>query len=505
MTSIRDLNANFAERANELERIASTSSLIQEDAKGLLAGFNAEYADAAELMQLLHKTQRIQLIDGAGASNNAALLADLGKTSGVEWKDAPELPVEDALQERVAEQFLKAPLTKKGANILINAGAYATKITEAIADGYIQRGELFDVVVADADFNARLLNGVDQKGAEGAGAYMSRVHDRAEKSIRVGSKPLGEVTKIADVEKQKAFAAYGKEFGRKASNVDNFYTLTSVPTPKDAEIDGLEYKQYLRLFFELCDQPWDKVTEAQQKLVQKFDKGNLVHLKNDDGTDLTIDIADFTFANSVIKKNIPGGEVFSGVKRDGVNGTLVSKGKFAAPTGGIVENMTLKFKDGRIYEAHAEKGEEHLLKALDDDPSGNSRYLGELGIGTNPWLDRHVMNSLLVEKIGGSFHLAIGQCYTYTAYDGDPVKMDNGNHSTFHWDVTTLLKGNGGKLYLDGELLQDNGKWLDPELKVLNEGWKAVAKEERPDYWKERLKGERTFAGREESKGRAVS
>ncbi|MBM3618810.1 MAG: hypothetical protein FJX23_09770, partial [Alphaproteobacteria bacterium] len=398
MTSIRDLNANFAERATELERIASKPSLVQEEAKGLLAGFNGEYESAAGLMQLLHKTQRIQLIDGAGASNNAPLLADLAKATGVEWKDAPTLPVEDELQEGVGRQFLKAPLPKQGANILINTSPYATKITETVVDGYVKRGETFDVNISDADFNARLLNGVNLEGAKGAGAYMSRLHDRAEKSILIRSKPTGEVTKIADVEKQKAFTAYGKDFGRKASNVDNFYTLTSVPTPEDAKIDGLEYKQYLRLFFELCDQPWDKVTEAQQKLVEKFDKGKLVQMKNDDGTDLTIDIADFTFDNSVIKKNIPGGEVFSGVKRDGVNGTLVSKGKFAAPTGGIVENMTLKFKDGRIYEAHAEKGEEHLLKALDDDPSGNSRYLGELGIGTNPWLDRHVMNSLLVEK-----------------------------------------------------------------------------------------------------------
>lgn len=490
MTSIRTLNANFTEKAEYLERISEQPSLLQEQAKALLEAFNGEYSNAADLLQLLHQTQRLRLIESAGAADNAELQAELKKTTGVEWKDAPTLPVEDSLQENVGKQFLKAPLTKPGANILINASPYATKITETLVEGYIQRGELFDVNVADVDFNARLLNGVDVEGAKGAGAYQSLLHDRAEKSILIRTKPRGEVATIEDAEKRKAFSAYAKEFGGKAGSVDNFYTLTSVPTPEDAEIDGLDYKAYLQLFFELCDQPWDEVTAAQQKLVTQFDKGKEVHLKNDDGTDLKIDITNFTFANSVIKKNIPGGEIFSGVEREGVNGILVSKGKFAAPTGGIVENMTLTFKDGKIIEAHAEKGEENLLKALDDDPKGNSRYLGEIGIGTNPWLDRHVLNSLLVEKIGGSFHLAIGNCYTYTEYDGDPVKMDNGNHSTFHWDVTTLLKGNGGKLYLDGELLQDNGQWLDPELKVLNEGWKAIPEKERPAYWQARLKEE---------------
>lgn len=486
MTSIRNLNVNFAERAEALQRISEVPSLIQDEAKALVSAYNSEYSDAAELLQLLHKSQRVQLIEAAGASNNAALLADLKQSSGVEWKDVEKLPVDDALQVLVGEQFLKAPLTKKGANILINTSPYATKITETLVDGYIKRGELFDVNISDSAFNSILLNGVDLKGAEGAGGYLSNLHDRAEKSISIRNKR--DVVKIDDPEKKKAFTAYGKAFGKKASSVDNFYTLTSVPTPEDAQIDGLDYKEYLQLFFELCDQPWDKVTEAQQKLITEFDKGKTVRLVNDDGTDLTLDIEDFTFANSVVKKNIPGGEIFSGVKREGANGTLVSKGKFAAPLGGIVENMTLTFKDGKIIDAHAEKGEEHLLKALDADENGNSRYLGELGIGTNPWLDRHVLNSLLVEKIGGSFHLAIGQCYTYTEYDGTPVKMDNGNHSSFHWDVTTMLKGNGGKLYLDGKLLQDNGQWLDPELAVLNDGWKAIPKEEQPSYWQERLK-----------------
>lgn len=489
MPAIRELNANFARKAAALEAVAAKDSLIQERAQALVDVFNQPYAQAEDLLAALHASQRVLLMDAAGVGQNAALLAELDATTSPKWQDAQELPVKDEMQERVGQQFLQAPLTKPGCNIVIRTQPYATKITETVVDGYIQRGELFDVAIDDADWKNRLLNGIDQEAAVKAGEVLSDVFDRCEKTISIGAalETAETVTKLEDPEKRKALNAYAAGLGKKTSSVDNFYTLTRVPTPHDAEVDGMDYKEYLQLFFELCDQPWEEVTKAQEKLIEKFDAGKEVRLVNDDGTDLTLSIEDFTFANSVVKKNIPGGEIFSGVGRESVNGTLVSKGKFKPPHGeGIIENMTLRFENGKVVEAHAEKGEEHLLKALDTEL--NARYVGELGIGTNPWLKQHVVNGLLVEKIGGSFHLALGACYTYTEYDGDPVKMDNGNHAKTHWDITTMLKGNGGKMFLDGELIQENGEFIGKEFEVFNKGWKALPPSERPDYWKDRLK-----------------
>lgn len=502
MTSIRDLNANFTRKAEALETIAAGSSLIQEQALEVLDGFNSEYTNAAKLVDLLHQSTRLQLIQGAGAQNNAALLDDLAQTSSLRWDEAMELPVENAMQERVGEQFLKAPLTKPGANVVIRTQPYATKITETLVEGFVKRGELFDVVINDVDWKARLLNGIDHDGAKGAGEVLSDIFDRCEKTMSIGAtiETGDDVTEVEDQEKKNLLNAYGKEFGKKSGSIDNFYTLTKVPTPHDAQVDDMEYEQYLCLFFELCDQPWEEVSKAQVKLIEKFDAAKEVRMTNEDGTDLTIGIDGFTFANSVTKKNIPGGEIFSGVERESLDGTLVSKGKFKPPhVDGVIEDITMRFENGKVVEAHAEKGEEHLLAALDAEE--NTRFVGELGIGTNPWLKQHVMNSLLVEKIGGSFHLALGACYTYTEYDGDPVVMDNGNHAKSHWDLTTMLKGNGGKMFLDGELIQDNGEFLGEEFKVFNEGWKALPPEERPEYWKDKLaeqaqKREQGFAAR---------
>src|SRR5690606_26445570 len=96
----------------------------------------------------------------------------------------------------------------------------------------------------------------------------------------------------------------------------------------------------------------------------------------------------------------------------------------------------------------------------------------------------HVANGLLVEKIGGSFHLALGACYTMKEYAGKPVNVDNGNKSSLHWDVTTMLHGKGGRIYLDGKMIMDDGKFIGPQYDVLNRGWAAIEENKRPAYWK---------------------
>jgi aminopeptidase len=280
---------------------------------------------------------------------------------------------------------------------------------------------------------------------------------------------------------------------------DLYYTLTAIPTVEDAKKDCMDYGSYVTLFFEMCDQPWENISAAQEALIKKFDAAHSIHITNDDGTDVVMMLDDtdgtpFTFCNSVIAKNVPGSEIFSAPRRDSVNGTIVAKGRFSPrhDPGKIIENLTLKFENGKIMSFTADLGAADFQAFLDRDP--NNAYTGELGIGTNPHLGRHVINGLLVEKIGGSFHVALGDCYTYKTYEGKPVHLVNGNKSMTgdHWDMTTLLRGHGGNIELDGVRVMSNGKWLDPALAVLNDGWAAVPVAERPDYWK-------SFAGYEDA------
>ncbi len=139
--------------------------------------------------------------------------------------------------------------------------------------------------------------------------------------------------------------------------------------------------------------------------------------------------------------------------------------------------------NGEIVEGFAEEGNEEFQKII-KTPGAN--FFGEIGIGTNPHLRQQFLDGLLVEKVGGSFHMAIGDAYKYTDYNGKPVNLNNGNESKVHWDITTMLRGQESEMIVDGETVQKNGQWIDPEISVLNEGWGALSSERQPKRWTER-------------------
>ena len=354
----------------------------------------------------------------------------------------------------------------------------------------MRKGIPFDVYFAESDFSALVLNHTaDDKIPDMAEVFLEKTR-KATSTMSVYASTGNRVT--ANPKKSSLFGAAISEFSDRILSGDLFYTLTVLPTHKDAEMDGIPYDDYIKLYFEMCDQPWERIEKAQAHLISKFDAAEEIRITNDDGTDITMSLVDhdgtpFTFANSVIAKNVPGSEIFSAPRRDSINGVIVAKGKYndSGDASKTIENLTLHLKDGKIVDFDAEVGGKYFQEYLDRDP--NNAYAGELGIGTNPHLGRHVINGLLVEKIGGSFHLAWGNCYQYKEYEGKPVHLSNGNETETgdHWDMTVMLRGHGGEIQLDGRVVMKNGRWVDPKLKVLNEGWASVAVNERPEYWKD--------------------
>lgn len=206
---------------------------------------------------------------------------------------------------------------------------------------------------------------------------------------------------------------------------------------------------------------------ANKILIAKLNAASMVRITNSDGTDLTLSIKGQSFANSLSRKNVPGSEVFSSPLIKSANGRIVAKGRFMPlASDQIVEDITLDIEDGVIATYDAAKGREYLAQIIETDDG--SKRLGEFAVGTNPVLRYHSVNSLLVEKIGGSFHVAIGAAYQITDYMGEKVKLDNGNRSAVHWDITTMLHNKDGMIALDGVPIMQRGRYLDPELQFLN-------------------------------------
>jgi len=218
----------------------------------------------------------------------------------------------------------------------------------------------------------------------------------------------------------------------------------------DANMSLWEYEEFL---FEAChlnsDDPvaeWKKVHDIQQRFVDILDTKKHLEFKSKD-TQLTMDVAGRKWINCDGKENFPDGEIFTSPIENTVNGQI----RFTYPAihmGNEVEDIVLTFKDGKVVNATAKKGEEFLKKMLATDEGAS--MVGEIAVGTNYNIKKFTKNILFDEKLGGTIHLAVGASLP---------EAGGLNESGIHWDMICDMK-NGGEIYADGELIYKDGKFV---------------------------------------------
>ena len=104
--------------------------------------------------------------------------------------------------------------------------------------------------------------------------------------------------------------------------------------------------------------------------------------------------------------------------------------------------------EGRVVQATSTNHQDLLDGLLNLD--AGARYIGEFGVGWNYGIDRFIYETLFDEKIGGTIHLALGQAY---------LGNKGTNKSALHWDIVKDLRTEG-EIYLDGDKVMENGKFL---------------------------------------------
>jgi aminopeptidase len=179
-----------------------------------------------------------------------------------------------------------------------------------------------------------------------------------------------------------------------------------------------------------------------QPVADRFDRASAVRIVGD-GTDLTLSLEGRRGAIDDGHQNVPGGEVFYSPVEDSAEGVVGFD--FSS---GTVKGIRLAFRGGEVVDASAAAGEDDLVAALDTD--AGARRLGELGLGCNEGITRDLQNVLFNEKMAGTVHLALGH--------GFPM-IGGTNASALHWDLVKDLR-RGGRLYCDGELVQEDGRWV---------------------------------------------
>lgn len=219
------------------------------------------------------------------------------------------------------------------------------------------------------------------------------------------------------------------------------------PTPALAQDAGMSLDSYTDFLYGACLQDWDAVARAMRRLADRFDAADEVHLVGE-GTDLRFSLRGRLAKIDDGRVNMPGGEFFYSPVEDSAEGMITYAEYPAIYLGHSVEGVRLEFQKGRVVNASSRTDQEFLLSTLDSDPG--ARYLGELGVGCNPGIQQHMRDTLFDEKIYGTIHLAVGA--------GFPV-IGGKNVSNVHWDMVKNLR-NGGKILLDGQVVQENGVWL---------------------------------------------
>jgi len=191
---------------------------------------------------------------------------------------------------------------------------------------------------------------------------------------------------------------------------------------------------------------WEKIEIKQEQLCRFLNTKKQLRILSRD-TDLNMSIKGRKWINCCGKVNFPDGEVFTGPVEDSMEGHI----RFSFPgiySGREIEDIRLTFREGKVVEASAKKGEELLRQLLQTDEGAS--YVGEIAVGTNYNIRQFTRHMLFDEKIGGTVHLALGLSL--------PESLGK-NRSAIHWDMLCDMK-KGGRIYADNELVYKDGKFL---------------------------------------------
>lgn len=379
------------------------------------------------------------------------------------------------VQKIARDMTHQAAKIRRGEKVMIHYDPAGRQLAIEIAKLCLKKGCRVWYKVRDTDMDAVLLLGLAQKDIARYSEF--EAHEifgcDAYFAIRAPRDPVA--LSIVSAENMAVFTRNSEYIRDFRVNYTN-WQLIYWPTEAEAKIEGISLEEYVQMFFKACNQPWQKIRDVQYKLVSILDRGKELVLIADQNnkdpkkrTRLETSIEGMQFVNSTIDRNYPGSEVFSSPVRNSVNGQLFAAGKYIYE-GRIMEDIFMKIEDGKIIDAQAKKGEKELVNILNRDEG--ARYFGEVALGTNRALNRRFFNPLLNEKVGGSFHITPGKAYEFEEYEGQKVKVDNGNRSTIHWDITIMMlpQYGGGEVIVDGKTIQKNGEFILSSLRGLNLG-----------------------------------
>jgi aminopeptidase len=273
-----------------------------------------------------------------------------------------------------------------------------------------------------------------------------KIEDECDAWIRLGAPENTREGADLDLEAQNAIANGAHPLVARRLALEIPWVTCRYPTPALAQDAGMGLKAFEDFLFGAVLLDWDAEGEKMKRIKERFDPAEEVRIVGHE-TDLRFSVAGREGVVDDGHLNMPGGEVFYCPVEDSTEGVVTFSEYPAVQEPDVVDGVRMRYENGRVVEASATSNEDVLLQALDRDEG--ARVLGEFGIGCNPGIQRHMKNTLFDEKMYGTIHLAVGA----------GIGVAGGtNQSATHWDMVKDLR-NGGRIELDGEVVQENGEW----------------------------------------------
>jgi len=364
----------------------------------------------------------------------------------------------DSRIERMARVLVQYSLNiQSGERLAIRCGLSANPLLEAVIRETLRAGGHPEVFIQSQGVQEILLR-------EGSDEQIARVPEGWRLAV-------SKFETLLDIQEQRNSESYSAvDPGRKAiqsqaqgeilrtiiqrSTQNSLrWTITLFPSHHYTQDTRSSDNEFEDLFYRACfleeEDPishWRQFSQQQERYIARLNGKSVVHLTGP-YTDLTFSIQGRLFLNEDGHYNFPGGEFFTGPVEHSVNGSIL----YNLPTtygGQELDQIWLRFVEGRVVDVRAQKGQEFLERMLNLDEG--ARRLGEFAFGNNPFIQTYSQNVLFDEKMEKTVHLALGASIPATR---------GVNQSSLHWDMVYDLRP-GSEIHVDGKLFCKDGVFL---------------------------------------------
>jgi len=346
---------------------------------------------------------------------------------------------------------------KPGDWVVVRSSTLALPLANEVVRHALREGAHINVMLDDDQLTEITLAESTDAQLEWISPMETLLIDNIDVLIRLDASNNTHALSAIDPAKQRLQRQSRREmmqtYMQRAADGELRWVITNFPCnafAQDADMSLSDYEDFV-FAATFADQPdpvqsWQEIYDMQQHKIDWLKGKKEVKLRSPN-CDLTLSVEGRTFINSAGRNNMPSGEIFTGPVEDSANGWV----KFTYPAvsqGREVEGVELELKDGKVVNASATKNEKLLLTMLDSDPG--ARYLGEFAIGTNYGIKKFTKNILYDEKIGGSFHMALGAGYPETG---------SVNKSSIHWDMICDIQKES-EILVDDKLFYKDGEFV---------------------------------------------